>query len=400
MSNLIEQETAVAPGRQQTGMTPVQILVVEDSITQAVHLRLLLQKHGYAVSVCHNGEAALRHLKEHSSTVIISDIIMPGMDGYELCRLVREDPQLTDIPIILMTALSDPREIIKALASGATNFVTKPFDPHLLLARVENILRNKAMREESRDKNEVRVFFAGESYSLTIEPSQIVDLLFSSYETAVIHQRQLEEANKSLSEANEKLERLTSELQELSLVDPLTGLNNRRGFFHLAEQQLAMARRHKKPMILLYIDLDDLKKINDTFGHQQGDRALRETAEILKATFRSSDIVTRFARLGGDEFVVLIVEPTVATVESLVNRIENNVREFNRREQRPYRIALSIGAAVFSSDEPCSIDEMLAQADRMMYQTKKKKKIAGLDRQKSASAAADGKPRPSRVGTR
>ena len=337
---------------------PVQILVVEDSVTQALNLRFLLQKRGYEVSVCHSGEDALRRLQEHKPTLIISDIVMPGMDGYELCRLVRQDPQLTDIPIMLMTALSDPREIIKALASGATNFVTKPFDAQLLISRLQYILQNMAMRKESRDERGVQVFFAGESYTLTIEPTQIVDLLFSSYETAVMHQRQLEEANKSLHEANEKLERLTRELQQLSIVDPLTELNNRRGFFYLAEQQIAIARRQKQQMVLLYADLDDFKRINDTLGHQQGDQVLRETAAILRWTFRPSDIVARFARLGGDEFVVLILEPSVASPEALIKRLEANVKEFNDREERPYRISLSIGAAVFSPDDPCSIDEL------------------------------------------
>jgi len=358
---------------------PVQILVVEDSVTQALNLRFLLQKRGYEVSVCHSGEDALRHLQEHKPTLIISDIVMPGMDGYELCRLVREDPELTDIPIMLMTALSDPKEIIKALASGATNFVTKPFDAQLLMSRLQYILQNMAMRRESRDDKGVQVFFAGESYTLTIEPTQIVDLLFSSYETAVMHQRQLEEANKSLLEANEKLERLTRELQELSIVDPLTELNNRRGFFYLAEQQLAIARRQKQQMVLLYADLDDFKSINDTLGHQQGDLVLRETAEILRRTFRSSDIVARFARLGGDEFVVLILEPSGAVPEALISRLETGVREFNDRQERPYRISLSIGAAVFSPDDPCSIDELLSRADQMMYRNKNLKKSEGLE---------------------
>jgi len=383
LPNLIGREATLnsQTEQQESRLVPtesVQILIVEDSVTQALNLRFLLQKRGYAVSVCHSGEEALRYLKEHKPTLIISDIVMPGIDGYELCRLIREDRQLADVPIILMTALSDPREIIKALASGATNFVTKPFDAELLLSRLQYILHNMAMRREYRNEKGVQVFFAGESYTLTVEPTQIVDLLFSSYETAVMHQRQLEEANKSLIEANEKLERLTHELQELSIVDSLTELNNRRGFFYLAEQQVEIAKRQKRPMVLLYADLDDFKRINDSLGHQVGDHVLRETAEILKSTFRSSDIVARFARLGGDEFVVLILETAVPDPESMINRLESNIREFNEREQRPYRLSLSIGAAVFAPDNPCSVDELLSQADQMMYQAKSRKKAAGL----------------------
>lgn len=382
MPNTIGREAALnSQAEQQESKSmaaePVQILIVEDSVTQALNLRFLLQKRGYIASVCHSGEEALRYLKEHKPTLIISDIVMPGIDGYELCRLIRENRQLADVPIILMTALSDPREIIKALASGATNFVTKPFDAQLLISRLQYILQNMAMRRECHNEKGVQVFFAGESYTLTVEPTQIVDLLFSSYETAVTHQRQLEEANKSLIEANEKLERLTHELQELSIVDSLTELNNRRGFFYLAEQQVEIAKRQKRPMVLLYADLDDFKRINDTLGHQVGDHVLRETAEILKSTFRTSDIVARFARLGGDEFVVLILETAAPDPEALIGRLESNLREFNEREQRPYRISLSIGAAVFSPDNPCSVDELLLQADQMMYQAKSRKKAAG-----------------------
>jgi len=357
----------------------VEILIVEDSITQALNLRFLLEKRGYVVSVCHSAEDALDYLNNHKPTLIISDIVMPGIDGYEFCKILKGNKKLAEIPIMLMTALSDPREIIKALASGATNFVTKPFDAQLLISRLQYILQNMAVRKESRDETGVRVFFAGESHILSAEPTQIVDLLFSSYETAVMHQRQLESANKSLIEANDKLEELTRELQELSIVDSLTELNNRRGFFYLAEQQLEIAKRHRKQMVLLYADLDDFKKINDTLGHQQGDRVLKEAAEILKQTFRSSDIVARVARLGGDEFVVLVLETTVEDPKSLIARLDSSVQEYNEREKRPYQLSFSVGSAVFSPENPCSIDELLSKADQMMYQIKRSKKAMGED---------------------
>lgn len=171
--------------------------------------------------------------------------------------------------------------------------------------------------------------------------------------------------------------RMEEELRALSLVDELTGLYNRRGFFTLAQQQLKLAARLKRNTVLIFADMDNLKWINDTFGHTAGDHALKEMAHILKHTFREADIV---ARLGGDEFVVLAVEVN-NDANILIQRLLGNLQLRNARiKAHPpspsspvFDLSVSIGIACCTADNPCSLEELLSQADKNMYQQKRHK---------------------------
>ncbi len=159
-------------------------------------------------------------------------------------------------------------------------------------------------------------------------------------------------------------------LREAAITDPLTGLFNRRGFLALAQQQLNVAERNKRNMMLLYLDLDKMKEINDKFGHKEGDQALVDTAALLKKTFRASDIV---GRMGGDEFAVLLTEPSERNVKNIVfDHIERNLKGHNEEARRPYRLSFSIGIAYYDPARPCSFDDLLIKADRMMYEEKKR----------------------------
>ena len=159
-------------------------------------------------------------------------------------------------------------------------------------------------------------------------------------------------------------------LETLSLKDDLTGLYNRRGFFILAEQGLKAAQRMGKEMLLIFGDLDNLKGINDTFGHREGDQALVDTSEILKETFRESDII---ARIGGDEFVVLAMNSPEASAEKLINRFKQVLKDHHFKAERPHKISMSLGIACFDPLNPCSTDALLAQADKFMYENKQKR---------------------------
>ena len=159
-------------------------------------------------------------------------------------------------------------------------------------------------------------------------------------------------------------------LEEALVTDELTGIYNRRGFLTVAEQQLKMARRLKKGVLLLSADLDDLKDINDTLGHKEGDLALVETAKILKKSFRESDVI---GRLGGDEFVVFQIENTETTSEILTARLQKNLELHNEKKDRNYKLSISVGIARCDPDCTYSLDEMLIQADKLMYEQKKQK---------------------------
>jgi diguanylate cyclase (GGDEF)-like protein len=165
--------------------------------------------------------------------------------------------------------------------------------------------------------------------------------------------------------------RLLSALRSLSLIDDLTGLYNRRGFADLGAQYLKLARRTSRSVTLVYLDLDRFKTINDTLGHHVGDRALINVAEILRTTFRRSDIV---ARMGGDEFAVLALEGSDEKAENLGERVQERVAEFNRTHRGPYRISVSLGTARQDGDQRTRVEDLLAEADEVMHEAKKAKR--------------------------
>lgn len=167
-----------------------------------------------------------------------------------------------------------------------------------------------------------------------------------------------------------KRKRLEEKLSNLSFRDELTDLYNRRGFLTLAEQQLKMANRLKRGISLVFADLDGMKKINDTLGHKEGDSALIDTSNILKKTFRESDII---ARIGGDEFAVLAVETHDVSIEVFIARLKSNLEAHNVEELHHYKLSLSIGFSCYDPDNPCSIEKLLALADTNMYEQKRKK---------------------------
>jgi diguanylate cyclase (GGDEF)-like protein/PAS domain S-box-containing protein len=170
--------------------------------------------------------------------------------------------------------------------------------------------------------------------------------------------------------SNEELQRAQVALERLASDDELTGLHNRRGFLALAEQSLRLARRAEKPFALVFIDLDGLKKINDTFGHASGDQVISDAALVLRDSFRHCDVL---GRLGGDEFAILMVDATEESISIVRRRVAEKVERFNLEESRPYQLSLSIGTLMCGFDEESSVETLLAKADALMYEEKKKK---------------------------
>lgn len=166
---------------------------------------------------------------------------------------------------------------------------------------------------------------------------------------------------------------LQSTVHDLALIDHLTGLNNRRGFFHLSEQHLRLTMRSGKSLSVVVVDLDRLKNINDSFGHLEGNRALIETAGMLRRSFRQSDIV---GRLGGDEFAVLVVDNEVSSVQWVMNRLLREQESCNRKGERPYQISLSVGMVHCQVAPFPPLEELIAQADTEMYRQKKLKDLS------------------------
>lgn len=444
-----------------------EILVVEDSLTQAKRLERLLKEHGYGVRIARNGFQGLAFAREKKPTVVITDVMMPEMDGYELCRRIKGDETLRDVPVVLLTSLSDPRDVIRGLQCGADNFLTKPYEDAHLLRRLHHILVNLELRREGHAQMTVEVFFAGQHHRLTADRIQIIDLLLSTFEAAVLQSTQLQKLNGDYRHALEEVKQaqanfrtlmettgdavlvvdaqgtvryvnpaaellfdvraeeltgtpflfpleeegkreinitspngdilvgdmrvvnsswdgevvrlvtirditemvlLRERLKEEAITDPLTGLYNRRGFLMLGEERLALADRLGFSVVCLFADLDGFKAVNDTFGHEEGDRVLRETADVLRRTFRAADVL---GRIGGDEFAVLLVQDGPEGIGAVMARLRHTLEQANARNENPsVRLALSLGVSMRLPETPCTLSELMDEADQSMYKEK------------------------------
>jgi diguanylate cyclase (GGDEF)-like protein len=304
----------------------MKILIAEDDAVSRRVLEVALVRRGYEVIVTNNGAEALEVLQQDKAPPLaILDWMMPLMDGVEICRRVRAAVRASPTYIILLTAKSSMGEIVRGLQAGADDYLTKPFNRDELYARVQVGMR-------------------------------VVEL------------------QRNVAERVQQLERAEAELRTISLTDDLTGLCNRRGFLMHAEEHLKVGRRTGKEFLLLYADLDGLKQINDTHGHAEGSQAIVRTAEILRQTFRESDIV---ARLGGDEFTILAKDTSCETAERITTRLQEILQNHNAGRRRTYELSLSLGVLRVTPDVNATVEELMGQADRLMYEQKRSKRQTG-----------------------
>lgn len=203
-------------GRKRLRNDKIEILIVEDSPTQAEQLKHILEQKDYRVSVANNGKAAMELLNEQRPMIIISDIIMPEMNGYQLCKKIKSDKNLKEISVILLTSLSDPTDVVRGLECGADNFITKPYDEKYLLSRINYILANKTLGENKKVELGVEIFFAGQKYFITSDRLQILNLLLSTYETAIQKNNELKKIEDELRRSNGQLEAANRELEAFS----------------------------------------------------------------------------------------------------------------------------------------------------------------------------------------
>jgi len=284
--------------------THYKILVVDDEEQMRKLIVSLLSPKGHQCVTANDGREALDKFMETKFDALITDIVMPEMDGITLTKELSKHYQ--NLPVMVMTGYTEEYSAETAIASGAREFINKPFSISEFLIRFDKMMRDHKGEEA---------------------------------------------------------------LLALSLIDELTGLYNRRRFFVLTDQYLKLSVRTKKRLLLLFIDMDNLKWINDHHGHNEGDQALIDLANILKKTFRESDII---ARIGGDEFVVLS-ESTDENGEIVLTRLYENIKDHNAKGSRCYTLSISVGTTQFDPKYPISIDELLSKADALMYAQKRKK---------------------------
>lgn len=192
------------------------LLIVEDSPVQAKKLKFLLEENGFQVGVASDGEIALEMIRGEKPVLIISDIVMPEMSGYELCSRIKSDINFSDIPVILLTYLRDPLDIIKGLQSGADNFITKPYNDAYLLSRINNLLSNRNVIQDEGPDMGIEILFRGQKYLINSAKKQMLDLLLSVYEAAVQQNDELVKAQAELQKLNEDLQAANDELDSFA----------------------------------------------------------------------------------------------------------------------------------------------------------------------------------------
>jgi DNA-binding response OmpR family regulator len=201
---LITGSTIVSPPEGDRG-NPVHVLIVEDSRTQAEMLKSTLEKHGYIATVADNGRSALEMIDAVNPDVIISDVVMPVMDGYEFCRTVKNDERYQHIPVILLTMLTDSKDVVYAMVSGADNFITKPCQGDYLVSRLKKIISQKKAGAASQlAERPIEFLLSGKKFSISHNRHQIIELLMSAYEAAVLQHQEVMTAQKKLADANEE----------------------------------------------------------------------------------------------------------------------------------------------------------------------------------------------------
>lgn len=303
-------------GLEPAEADPISILLVEDEGVIARDLEDTLTRLGYRVSgIASEGTQAIEMARELHPQLVVMDVSLRGeIDGIDAaCEIQKDAP----VPVIFLTGHTDTETLQRAVLTGPLGYLIKPFEETDLRCAIE----------------------------------------------VAIHKHRADLARRELEE------RLRRSAENLSLIDELTQLKNRRGFFELAEQALQIARREQHTMALFFMDLNGLKQINDTLGHMTGDDALRDTASVLRHTFRGSDIVARF---GGDEFLALAHVNSELDIETLCSRLREHLREFNAARSRPYQVDLSIGATLIGDPAHEDLEAFIARADEAMYREKRR----------------------------
>ena len=317
------------------------ILVVDTNPTDRRTYINLLGSFGHRILEADDGAQALKLALKELPDLVVTDILMPHMDGFSLVRSLRAEPLLAGVPVIFHTNNYDESEIHKlARDSGIRHILRKPAEPHEVLRVVNDSLKRPAKSKRRHQTGELQ----REHLQL------LADKLYQKVS-------ELEEANEHL--------------RTVSLTDGLTGLNNRRGFMIMATGLLKFARRVGYSICLMYIDLDSLKYINDKYGHIGGDRALTSFSRILVETFRDSDVI---GRMGGDEFVIMLIDATESDLADMKRRLQGIVDAYNLQAEPDQTLSFSLGIINIDSSSSATMETLLSQADEAMYEHKKKRR--------------------------
>lgn len=301
------------------------IMIVDDNVQNQQYLAEICSRNSYDFVMAREGMQVFSLMELEKPDLVLLDIMMPGMDGYEVCRRLKENGDTRDIPVIFITAKSDTDEIVEGFKTGGIDFVTKPFNSTILEARVKTHLELKL----SRDGLKANI-------------------------------QQLESLNKKLEDEKNKSEWLATR-------DFLTGLYNRRFMMERIKIEKSRSARNSFPMGLLMADIDGFKGFNDTYGHDCGDLVLKEVSIVMTETIRGQDSCGRW---GGEEFIFLLPETNLDGTAFVGEKIRKAVEALviNYNEMR-LKVTVTFGAYFFDTD--VDIEDSIRKADAALYQGKK-----------------------------
>ncbi len=296
-----------------------RILVVDDHPDNVEIIDARLSSRGYNIETASNGEEALEMVRANPPHLILLDVMMPLMDGFEVSRRIKRDESLPYIPIILVTARGETEDKVEGLDAGADDYLTKPINFPELEARVRSMLRIKKLQDE------------------------------------------LDGKNRELAEANEQL-------KQLSITDGLTGLFNHRHVHELLHEEHQRSKRTGDHMAVVMLDLDRFKQLNDTYGHPTGDIVLKETARILREGAREIDMIGRY---GGEEFIAILPDADEEAAMLFAERVRKEVADHHFRDgDTEIQMTVSAGVASARGAELAQPDELIKRADLALYEAK------------------------------
>ena len=204
----------MAKPESENPVAGIDILIVEDSPTQAEKLRYLIEGNGYRAHVAGNGRLALEAIRQRKPSLVLSDIMMPEMDGYALCEAIKADPASRGIPVVLVTSLVDPKDIVRGLECGADSFIRKPYSESYLLSRIEHVLVNQQLRRAPNEGDGIALYLEGQTHVIHAERQQVLDLLISTYEQAVLVNDELHSRERQVNQLNARLAQHAAQLEQ------------------------------------------------------------------------------------------------------------------------------------------------------------------------------------------
>jgi len=301
-------------GRDQHTDMPSSILIIDDSPRARQQVITILRQKALFNFFYEAGDGieGFKTALNRKVDIILCDLEMPGMDGFKFLQMMNSREELADIPVIMVTGREDTETKVRGLEQGASDYVTKPYDPAELIARVKVQIKIKSLQD--------------------------------------------------------KLKRSNQMLLELSLTDPLTGLNNRRHMMEVLDREFERSQRSGARLCLVMIDLDHFKKVNDTYGHQKGDAVLQGLAALLRKHLRQYDTAARF---GGEEFALILPETDLAEAALVAERLRKATEKLTFEQIPDLQVSASLGVACYPMPGVDVPDDLIREADYALYNAKR-----------------------------